>query len=482
MNIAAKPLTHCAASPHPHSQRQPWAAAWLAAGLIVAHQIALEAGGLREYILTAPRVEGFTFSANKEVHTALLPTHVCRSMSLHPHTCPFDLRLQGLSSVPGYLAVSLLGQAAGHWLLSSVPVLSSKPAGGRAPGCGGATGGRVDSPLVSAVRLPDGCSTAEVRPFFATVDQWGGDAVGQPTCKLRAVCSFRRGGHHVMVSDHMWLDGDDAGRIIAMQPTNDRPIVTEQFGRGTRPKRGMKFFMTAMVVAYAPGKAKLHRLERVEPLEFTEPRKQRVYWAEGMPRDTESALWHGGGGGRPAATIRPRSPSPAATQPGAGAEQVLSGWWRRARQLVAAAAVLWLVLCLGPGYGLWPTPLPGPVPAAGDPPVGPAAYVSRRLLNLPCVLSLKPPCRDGFICVTSPSLFATHAAAQTSLPWCRYVLWLLAQNLLLLATFLLVELAAPPVRRASGHSRTPAACARGTMPDCSAVQRRSLRGSERLYN
>lgn len=145
-----------------------------------------------------------------------------------------------------------------------------------------------------AVRLPDGCSATEPRPFYATMDRWGGDSAGRPTCKLRAVCSYRRSGRHVMVSDHMWLDGADAQRIIELQPTADRPIVLDAFAGGTRPKRGLKVFLTATAVVYSQTKAKLHLLQSVEAVEFTGPGKQRVYWSESMPKDTTSAMWHGG--------------------------------------------------------------------------------------------------------------------------------------------------------------------------------------------
>ena len=90
------------------------------------------------------------------------------------------------------------------------------------------------------VHLPEGCSIAEARPFFATMDQWGGDAARRATCKLRAVCSYRANGQHLMVSDHMWLDGADAERIMAIVPSEGRPVVLERFGPGLRPKRGVR--------------------------------------------------------------------------------------------------------------------------------------------------------------------------------------------------------------------------------------------------
>ena len=139
-------------------------------------------------------------------------------------------------------------------------------------------------------------SMTEARPFYATIDQWGGDGAGRPTCKLRCVCSYRRDGQHIMISDHMWLAGADAERIIALVPTAQHPIVLEAFGERTRPKRGLKLFLTAKASVYAGGtKAKLHELERVEPVEFVGEREQRRYWQEGMPKDSTTAFWHGGG-------------------------------------------------------------------------------------------------------------------------------------------------------------------------------------------
>ena len=145
--------------------------------------------------------------------------------------------------------------------------------------------------------LPAGCSAAEARPFFATVDAWGGDAARRPTCKLRCVCAFRQSEQHVMVSDHMWLDGADAAAVMAIVPTPDKPVAVEAFGSGARPARGTKLFLVAKCAHYAPGKAKLYAIERIEPVAFEGPGKQAMYWAHGMPRDSSSALWHGGGGG-----------------------------------------------------------------------------------------------------------------------------------------------------------------------------------------
>ena len=127
------------------------------------------------------------------------------------------------------------------------------------------------------------------------MDQWGGDRFNRPTCKLRCVCSYRQDGRHVMISDHMWLDGPDAERIIGIAPSEGRPVVLEPFGAGARPKRGLKLFLTAKALRYAPGKAKLHAVGRAEPVAFVAPGKQEVYWAEGMPRDARSCFWHGGG-------------------------------------------------------------------------------------------------------------------------------------------------------------------------------------------
>jgi hypothetical protein len=96
----------------------------------------------------------------------------------------------------------------------------------------------------------------------------------------------------------MWLDGKDAERVIALVPTAERPIVLEAFAGRTRPKRGLKLFLTAKATIYAGGtKARLHELERVEPVEFVGEREQRRYWQEGMPKDTTTVFWHGGGGG-----------------------------------------------------------------------------------------------------------------------------------------------------------------------------------------
>jgi len=98
-----------------------------------------------------------------------------------------------------------------------------------------------------------------------------------------------------MVSDHMWLDGADAERIMALVPSEGRPVVLERFGPGLRPKRGLKLFLTAKTTLYAGGrKAKLHAVERAEAVEFVADGKQRPYWTAGMPKDAESAFWHGG--------------------------------------------------------------------------------------------------------------------------------------------------------------------------------------------
>ena len=45
-----------------------------------------------------------------------------------------------------------------------------------------------------------------------------------------------------MISDHMWLDGADAQRVIRLVPTAEHPIVLEAFAERTRPKRGLKVF------------------------------------------------------------------------------------------------------------------------------------------------------------------------------------------------------------------------------------------------
>lgn len=136
--------------------------------------------------------------------------------------------------------------------------------------------------------LPSGCSTSEARPFYATIDAYGGAADGTPPVKLRCVCSYRDSGAHVMVSDHMWLDHADAEKIIALA---DERMATEN----GRPKRGTKLFLAATVIFYAEGKAKIARLERVELVAFTGPGKQKPYFDDLMGvKIVDTPLWHGG--------------------------------------------------------------------------------------------------------------------------------------------------------------------------------------------
>jgi hypothetical protein len=89
--------------------------------------------------------------------------------------------------------------------------------------------------------------------------------------KLRCVCSFRKHAPNVMVGDHMWLDHVDAQKIVTL--TDGRMAMEDG-----RPKRGTKLFLTAKVIFYAEGKAKIAGLERVELVEFTEPGKQMPYF------------------------------------------------------------------------------------------------------------------------------------------------------------------------------------------------------------
>ena len=149
--------------------------------------------------------------------------------------------------------------------------------------------------MTPETRLAEGCQIGELRPFLVILDGWGGDAHGNPTAKLRCICSFKKNGNHVMVGDHMWIGGADARGILDCKPSIKKPIAMEQFGQhGFRPKRGTKFFVTAECMIYAPGKAKICNFERVEPLQFVEDGKQLCYWVSGMQKDTTSALWHGG--------------------------------------------------------------------------------------------------------------------------------------------------------------------------------------------
>ena len=142
--------------------------------------------------------------------------------------------------------------------------------------------------------IPTGCSLNEHRPFYATIDSYGGDSNKLPTCKLRCVCIYRKDKQHVMISDHMWIDGKDAEIIMSLTPTDDKPIAMVKFGKTFRPKRGTKIFIVAKCKFYSEGKAKLCNFQRVEPLAFIDDNKQVIYWKDGMPKDCDSALWHGG--------------------------------------------------------------------------------------------------------------------------------------------------------------------------------------------
>ncbi len=148
----------------------------------------------------------------------------------------------------------------------------------------------------NARRLPEGCSASELRPYFATVEGYGGDADGRPTVLLRCICSFRSaGGNNVMVSDHNWLAGEDAAKVIALAlaGTNLHMARTED---GRRPKRGTKLFLTGKVVFYGDGaqpKAKVALLDRVELRPFEAESKQKPYWIDGGKKEKNSPLWHG---------------------------------------------------------------------------------------------------------------------------------------------------------------------------------------------
>ena len=142
--------------------------------------------------------------------------------------------------------------------------------------------------------IPTGCSLNEHRPFYATIDSYGGDSNKLPTCKLRCICIYRKDKQNVMISDHMWIDGEDAKIIMSLIPTDNKPITMVNFGKTFRPKRGTKIFIVAKCKFYSKGKAKLCNFQRVEPLSFVSENKQVVYWKDGMPKDCNSALWHGG--------------------------------------------------------------------------------------------------------------------------------------------------------------------------------------------
>lgn len=159
-------------------------------------------------------------------------------------------------------------------------------AGGGAAG-GGAAGGGAGGP-----GLPEGCSEHQTRPFFATIDRYGGDASKKPTVYLRCVCSFRKDGNHVMVSDHNWLAGEDAQMVLSLTDPEGR-MATET-GSG-RPKRGTKLFLTAKVVFYGDrAKAKIAQIERVELRPFKAPDRQEPYFnKETGVKVQDSPLWHG---------------------------------------------------------------------------------------------------------------------------------------------------------------------------------------------
>ena len=145
-------------------------------------------------------------------------------------------------------------------------------------------------------RLPPGCSTTEWRPFLATLDQWGGDARGWLTAKLRCICACRRNGQHVMVGDHLWLTGKDARMIACVRHTKDgQPVKLEEYGTSFRPKRGMKLFLVARCKIYAGGtKATLCDIEKINSMVYDQVGHQAPYWRDGMPKITNSPMWHNG--------------------------------------------------------------------------------------------------------------------------------------------------------------------------------------------
>jgi len=155
---------------------------------------------------------------------------------------------------------------------------------------------RQQQQLIQLSSLPAGCSTAERRPFFATVDAWGGDASGNQTVKVRCICTYSRNGQHMMVGDHLWLTGEDARMIASVRHTNDgQPVKLEEYGASFRPKRGMKMFLLARCKMYAgETKATLFDIEKVNPMVYDREGNQAPYWCDGMPKNTTSPMWHNG--------------------------------------------------------------------------------------------------------------------------------------------------------------------------------------------
>jgi len=155
--------------------------------------------------------------------------------------------------------------------------------------------------MAAPLPLPEGCSETEARAYFATIDHYGGAADQTPTVFLKCICSYRRDGNHVMVSDHNWLDHDDAQKVIALADPEGQ-MATEE-GGSRRPKRGTKIFLTAKVAFYGSGgggdgegkrKAKIAHIERIELRPFIAPNEQEPYFnKETGVKIEDSPLWHG---------------------------------------------------------------------------------------------------------------------------------------------------------------------------------------------
>ena len=131
-------------------------------------------------------------------------------------------------------------------------------------------------------------------PFFGTVEKYGnGSVMLRNVCILGPTPAQEERRINTQITDHLWLVGNDAAKVIA-SPSEHPEIKTyvqeDNEGNIGRPKRGTKFFFNGEKVVYEHNgkeKVKFINLGRVEPCTVQKP-----YWQAGDPKD--ETYWHGG--------------------------------------------------------------------------------------------------------------------------------------------------------------------------------------------
>jgi len=138
--------------------------------------------------------------------------------------------------------------------------------------------------------MPEGCNLWKPRKYYAIIDEWGGDANKNTTCKLRNIASQLSGRNkspNLLISDHMWIDDkyEDVDKIIQISK-NYPNLKSDTYA--SRPIRGTRISFNAIVEYYDEpnAKAKLCHFEDIKVIYFD-------YWRNSCKNDNND-LWHGG--------------------------------------------------------------------------------------------------------------------------------------------------------------------------------------------